>query len=109
MLQTNTRAGKMKKGERHTNLNDSLHISLADRNVPLQSPSQPDIVVGVNKDLHVHQVENPLIIEGKDSLEEDHIGTIGGPCLGHSEKGGCGSERVVVRVGYEWGLASCGS
>ena len=50
-------------------LKDILDSSASLRDISLDSPRQTDVVVGHHKDLQVHQVPEPLLIEGENSLK----------------------------------------
>ena len=48
----------------------TLNRSSSLGNVPLYSPFQSNIVIGHHKHFQVHQLSEPLLIEGHDSLED---------------------------------------
>ena len=39
-------------------------------------PGESDVGVGVDEDLHVHQVEDGFMNEGHDSFENNHVGPV---------------------------------
>ena len=52
---------------------DRLHRAPALADVAQDTPRQPDVGVGVDVNLDVHQVAQLLVLEDQDAVDDDHL------------------------------------
>ena len=63
--------------------NDRLHRTSAVADVAQDAPGQPDVGIGIDEDLDVHQVAQLLVLEDQNAVDDDHFRRFDIHGLGH--------------------------
>ncbi len=54
---------------------DTLHFTTSLGDVSLEPPTETNVWIRVDKNLHVQEVEDFFVMEGKDALEYENVGS----------------------------------